>query len=45
MSLVDVIREELRKQIEDTWKAGKPVIAVKDGKRVYVYPDGHIEDA
>ncbi|MDD4804955.1 MAG: hypothetical protein PHN69_07425 [Candidatus Pacebacteria bacterium] len=39
--LLDSINAAIRKQIEETWAAGRPITVGRDGKVIEIYPDGH----
>jgi hypothetical protein len=38
--LLDSINAAIKKQIEETWAAGRPITVGRDGKVIEIYPDG-----
>jgi hypothetical protein len=43
-SLLVSINNAIKKQIEETWAAGRPITVGRDGKVIRIYPDGHEEE-
>lgn len=39
-SLLDSINAAIKKEIEKTWAAGRPITVGRDGKIIEIYPDG-----